>query len=240
MSKKLLMNTNMDLIHNYNLTYSSWWLDESTLYKETYDVNHSIIVTIETDKQYYISSENADRKLYAFLDSDYNLIDSVYSGSLSNNKFTMIISNAPTNASYIIFYLESTNITNVTNFTISEAVLGSNLYNSNDTSMKTSWWIDENNTVVKLSDSINYSILVPIEEGKRYFLEYRNADESWYAFMDSEFNQISMSYEYLVYIYNKQTLTSISPSGTKYLLAYLVSDNIDNVKNIYVREFNTK
>ena len=112
--------------------------------------------------------------------------------------------------------------------------------------MQTYWWVDEKSgKLYKDYYNINYSIIVPIEENNRYYLAYTAGDRYYWAFTDINYNQInvippgwdSKGNGWVSSLYYN-IITEASPSNSAYLVVYMHSLGIHNVRNIVVREYN--
>lgn len=251
MSKKLLFNNNIDNINNTPIpfTYSSWWLSTSTqgVFKGNYVENFSIIFPIEEGKHYKIFCEGEDEWLYAFLDENYNAIGYTYTFELKKIIGYMETEKAPKNSAYVLAYLNYSNIeANVKNIKVVESSSLPNIYNENDLSMQTYWWVDSTSGELhKAYYNVNYSIIVPIEENKRYYSAYTLGNRCYWAFTDINYNQINVSplgwdskgNGWVCSRYHNM-ITEASPSNSAYLVVYVHSQGVHNVRNIVVREYN--
>ena len=251
MSKKLLFNNNIDNINNAPIpfTYKSWWLSVTSqgVLKGNYAESFSIIFPIEEGKQYKIFCEGEDEWLYAFLDENYNAIGYTYTFELKKIIGYIETEKAPKNSAYVLAYLSSSDIeTNVKNIEVIESSSLPNIYNENDLSMQTYWWVDTGTGELRKEYyDVNYSIIVPIEENKRYYLAYTLGNRYYWAFTDINYNQINVSPPgwnsegngwVASYYYN--IITEASPSNSAYLVVYTHSQGVHNVRNIVVREYN--
>ena len=106
--------------------------------------------------------------------------------------------------------------------------VGKNLFDKN--TMKTSWWINQDG-VKKDSGNTNYSILVPATQNKVYSVSFDVSNRSFYAFLDKDYNTLLLQTGYV---------TKTAPQGTKYLLYYLHSENIDLCGDIQLEEATAK
>lgn len=106
--------------------------------------------------------------------------------------------------------------------------VGKNLFDKN--TMKTSWWANQDG-VKKDYGNTNYSILVPATQNKVYSVSFDVSNRSFYAFLDKDYNTLLLQTGYV---------TKTAPQGTKYLLYYLHSENIDLCGDIQLEEATAK
>ena len=106
--------------------------------------------------------------------------------------------------------------------------VGKNLFDKN--TMKTSWWVNQDG-VKKGYGNTNYSILVPATQNKVYSVSFDVSNRSRYAFLDKDYNTLLLQTGYV---------TKTAPQGTKYLLYYLHSENIDLCGDIQLEEATAK
>ena len=163
---------------------------------------------------------------------------------------------APPNASYIIaeFATEITS-TVLDTIEVTETTITPNLYNENDPNMQTHWWVDGTLGVLnKEYYPISYSVIVPVEEDKRYYMSYsfvesRVGGAYYWAFTDSEYNQIPMSpmgweppFESLkegcawVSSFNYCMVSQAVPKNASYIVLYVCSAGLSESTNIVIRE----
>ena len=108
---------------------------------------------------------------------------------------------------------------------------GKNLYNSSNPTMKTSWWIGEENGVPILKKeeySTNYSVIIPAKGNTKYTYNGNNMNRNYYSFLDKDYNVLHTS--------DIIQATITSPQDTAYVLFYLNSDDIEEVSNLQVEE----
>ena len=251
MSKKLLFNNNIDNINNTPIpfTYNSWWLEEARqgVFKGNYKENFSIIFPIEEGKQYKIFCEGESDWVYAFLDENYNAIGYTYTFELKKIIGYIETEKAPKNSAYVLAYLNHYDIeANVKNIEVIESSSLPNIYNENDLSMQTYWWVDTGTGELRKEYyDVNYSIIVPIEENKRYYLAHTLGNRYYWAFTDINYNQINVSPPgwdswgngWVASRYHNM-ITETSPSNSAYLVIYVHSEGVHNVRNIVIREYN--
>lgn len=102
---------------------------------------------------------------------------------------------------------------------------GKNLFDGN--TMKTSWWVDANG-VYKDDGNIAYSIIVPITENKRYTVSAKNSNRANYVFLDKDYNTLLIK--------TGDNKTNVSPIGSRYLLYYLNSTDLELCSDIQLEE----
>lgn len=111
--------------------------------------------------------------------------------------------------------------------------VGKNLFDSSDSTMKSSWWIltEGGSTNVKKEElPTNYSVIIPATSDSQYTVSGGNITRNFYAFLDEQYNVLHAN-EMI-----QKTTKSLSPKGTAYALFYLNHENIENVTNLQIEE----
>ena len=114
--------------------------------------------------------------------------------------------------------------------------VGKNLFDSSDSTMKSSWWIitEGGSTNVKKEElPTNYSVIIPATSDSQYTVSGGNITRNFYAFLDEQYNVLHAN------VMIDGTTKATSPQGTAYALFYLNHENIENVTNLQIEEGST-
>ncbi len=114
--------------------------------------------------------------------------------------------------------------------------VGRNLFDSSDSTMKSSWWIitEGGSTNVKKEElPTNYSVIIPAKGGTQYRVSGNNITRDYYAFLDKHYNKLHAN------VMIDRTTKATSPQGTAYALFYLNHEDIEKVTNLQIEEGST-